>query len=63
MLTRQRTEAGSTIRLTIERVRAGWEIREERDDMVVRVVRRTDWHGVERSIEMFERRRQSREVA
>lgn len=33
----------------------GWEIREERDSVVVRVVRYGDWHRVERARRVFER--------
>ena len=63
MLTRQRTEDGRTIRLTITPVSQGWEIREERDEALIRVTRHTDWHRVERSIDLFERQGRSREVA
>jgi hypothetical protein len=55
MLTRERKEAGHTSKLTVCRAAEGWEIREERDEVIVRVTRRTDWHGVERWIERFER--------
>jgi hypothetical protein len=62
MLIRQRTEAGQTIRLTIKSLDQGWEIREERDEALVRVTRQTDWHRVERSIDLFERRGKSPEA-
>ena len=63
MLTRQRIEDGQTLRLTIKTVNEGWEIREERNDALVRVTRQKDWHRVERSIDLFERKGRCREVA
>jgi hypothetical protein len=63
MLTRQRIEDGQTIRLTITAVETGWEIREERDEALIRVTRQKDWHRVERSINLFERQGRPREVA
>jgi hypothetical protein len=63
MLTRQRIEDGQTLRLTIKTVNEGWEIREERNDALVRVTRQKDWHRVERSIDLFERQGRPREVA
>lgn len=32
----------------------GWEVREEHDSRVVRLVRYTDWHRVERALAAFE---------
>jgi hypothetical protein len=32
---------------------AGWEVREERDDEVLKEVRYTDWHRVERAVAVF----------
>jgi len=46
---------GHIRRLEIEHVDRGWEIREALDDRVVRAVRCTDWHRVERAIQRFER--------
>jgi hypothetical protein len=40
--------------VTITRSDAGWVVREERDDRVVRDINYTDWHRVERAIQMFE---------
>jgi hypothetical protein len=31
----------------------GWEVREERDSEIVRQVRYTDWHRVERAVMRF----------
>ena len=46
---------GHIRRLEIQQVERGWEIREARDNQVVRAVRCTDWHRVERAIQRFER--------
>jgi hypothetical protein len=32
---------------------AGWEVRDEQDDRVLKAVRYTDWHRVERAMSMF----------
>lgn len=40
---------GRTRRYVIERAAVGWEIRVEEDSRVVRHVRYTDWHRVERA--------------
>jgi hypothetical protein len=34
---------------------AGWEVREEQDSRVVRIVRYDDWHRVERALLQFGR--------
>ena len=31
----------------------GWDVREEQDDRVLRHVRYTDWHRVERALNVF----------
>jgi hypothetical protein len=54
MLTREFVRDGHTKRVTITRSDAGWVVREERDDRVVRDINYTDWHRVERAIQMFE---------
>ncbi|HKW01143.1 MAG TPA: hypothetical protein VJN96_15065 [Vicinamibacterales bacterium] len=54
MLTREFVHAGHTKRVTITRSEGGWAVREERDDRVVRDIQYTDWHRVERAIQMFE---------
>ena len=38
-------------RVTVTRIRQGWEVREERDNQVVRRAHLTDWHRVERAME------------
>jgi len=54
MLMREYVTAGHLNRVTVQRSREGWDIREERDDQVVRRVSYTDWHRVERLILAFE---------
>jgi hypothetical protein len=54
MLTREFVRDGHTKRVTITRSEAGWVVREERDDRVVRDINYTDWHRVERALQMFE---------
>ena len=54
MLTREFTQAGRTSRVTVERDQVGWQLREERDNTVVRHLHYTDWHRVERAIRSFE---------
>ena len=34
---------------------SGWEVREEQDSLVVRIVRYDDWHRVERALLHFAR--------
>jgi hypothetical protein len=43
------------IRLTVVRAPDGWEVRQEREGDSVRVSHVSDWHRVERSIQMFDR--------
>jgi len=54
MLTREFVQAGHTKRVVVTRSHAGWDLREERDDRVVRKVNYTDWHRVERALQVFE---------
>jgi hypothetical protein len=54
MLTREFVHDGHTRRVTITRSDAGWALREEQDDRVVRDINYTDWHRVERAIRVFE---------
>jgi hypothetical protein len=45
---------GHTRRFSISEIGpAGWEVREEQDNRVVKRVRYTDWHRVERAITTF----------
>ena len=54
MLSREFFSDGHTTRVTITRSPAGWNLREERDDRIVRNVKYSDWHRVERAIQVFE---------
>jgi hypothetical protein len=51
MFTKELEQAGHSKRFTIHEVPAqgGWEVREETDRQVVRLVRYRDWHRVERA--------------
>jgi len=57
MFTRDFIHAGHTARFTITRDSLGWDVREERDNTVVKQVRYNDWHRVERAMQAFEFRR------
>lgn len=57
MFAKQLVQAGHTRRFTItEAGDLGWDVREEQDSRVVRHVRYTDWHRVERALTVFTRR-------
>jgi hypothetical protein len=53
MFTREFVTDGRTNRITVKRDPRGWEVREERDNAVVRHMYYADWHRVERAIETF----------
>jgi hypothetical protein len=57
MFTAERRHAGHTKRVTITRSQNGWDVKEEHDREVVREVNYTDWHRVERAIQVFELQR------
>ena len=50
MFTKELTQAGHILRFSITEGDRGWEVREEQDSRVVRRVRYTDWHRVERAL-------------
>lgn len=54
MLTREYTSAGHVNRITLTKCRTGWDVREERDDTVVKRAHYSDWHRAERAIQVFE---------
>jgi len=54
MLTREFTQAGHTTRVTVERDQSGWQLREVRDNTLVRHLHYRDWHRVERAMRSFE---------
>jgi hypothetical protein len=49
MFTRELKQAGHSRRFTIQEAGEGWEVREEADSRLVRVVQLRDWHRVERA--------------
>ena len=53
MLTAEYVVAGHIDRFIILRSRDGWDVREERDDQVVKQASYTDWHRVERAMQVF----------
>lgn len=54
MFAKELTQAGHTRRFTISDAgSAGWEVRVEQDSHVVRRVCYTDWHRVERAVQML----------
>lgn len=61
-LTSEYTQAGHVNRFTITKGRAGWDVRQERDDAVVKRINYTDWHWVERAIQVFELSKQRAEA-
>lgn len=54
MLTREFAHAGHVTRVTITRSTVGWDLREERDNHIVRRTNYTDWHRVERALQVIE---------
>jgi hypothetical protein len=56
MIKREYTfDDGQVARFSVSRnTEAGWEVREERDDRLVRRTRYTDWHRVELAMQVFE---------
>ena len=54
MLTAEYVVAGHTNRFIILRSREGWDVREERDDHLIKQANYTDWHRVERAMRVFE---------
>ena len=55
MILRQ-SEPAPPSRVVVVRIDRGWEVREQRDDTILRVIRHADWHRVERSVQLLERR-------
>jgi len=51
---RHLTNHGRVHRFVVTNDVGGWEVREEEDSSVLRLVRRQDWHRVERDIQLFE---------
>jgi len=55
MVIQQHAPESPRKRLTVHRGKVGWELREEVGSQVVRTSTHTDWHRVERAIQVFER--------
>jgi hypothetical protein len=54
MFAKELTQAGHTRRFTVsEAGSSGWEVKVEQDSHVVRRVCYTDWHRVERAVQMM----------
>jgi hypothetical protein len=54
MFAKQLCRAGHTRKFSIEDLgTSGWEVRDEQDDRVLKAIRYTDWHRVERAMNMF----------
>jgi hypothetical protein len=49
MFTKELKQAGHSRRFTITEAGDGWEMREEADSHLVKVVQYRDWHRVERA--------------
>ncbi len=54
MESRERTTSGHTDRLTVTKTAEGWEVRETHDRTVVRTHHYSDWHRVERALQVFD---------
>ena len=54
MFSKELRFAGHVKRFLISGIgRDGWEVREEQDERVIKQIRYTDWHRVERALSMF----------
>ena len=53
MFARELYRAGHTRKFSITDVGNGWEVRDEQDSRVLKAVRYTDWHRVERALNMI----------
>jgi hypothetical protein len=54
MFAKELRQEGHTRKFSIrDRGRDGWEVRDEQDDRVLKQVCYTDWHRVERALNMF----------
>jgi hypothetical protein len=54
MLTREFVQDGRTTRFTVTRDASGWDVREERDNTLVKQSHYSDWHRVERAMQTVE---------
>jgi len=53
MFAKELHHAGHVKRFSIRENQDGWDVREEQDNRVLREVRYTDWHRVERAMNVF----------
>jgi hypothetical protein len=54
MFVKELHQAGHVPKFSIEdRGRDGWEVRDEHDNRVLKQIRYTDWHRVERALNVF----------
>ena len=53
MFAKELTQAGHIRKFSITEGNAGWEVRDVHDDRVLKQVCYTDWHRVERALNMF----------
>lgn len=54
MFVKELSRGGHTRKFSIEAIGpAGWEVRAEQDNRVLKQVRYNDWHRVERALNMF----------
>ena len=56
MFSKEVIESGQARSVTVTRTHAGWEVREVYQQQIVRSVTYSDWHRVERAMELFSRR-------
>jgi hypothetical protein len=54
MVTREHVQSGNTKRFTITRAPKGWEVKEEHNSRLIRHTHYTDWHRVERAMQVFD---------
>lgn len=54
MFSREFVQSGHKTCFTITRDQAGWAVREEQDQTLVRQAHYSDWHRVERALHKFE---------
>lgn len=53
-LIRELTRDGHIHKLTVTQKRTGWEVREEKDSVVLQRMLRSDWHRVESDVRLFD---------
>ena len=63
MVTRELTADGHIYRVTVTLGPRGWQLVEEEDSRVIRTQDYTDWHRVERAVQVFERKAEPYEAS